>query len=96
MVSAIPQQQAKAAPQQAASSFGLEYENPYLDNEEKIMAALGEDVSEAEEKKELMDLGIAHSAGGSVFEKKLYDSFIKEKKSLLNYIIDLIKYAAKS
>ena len=98
MVEAVTASNSKSKPQQQQQQpqpgqGRFEFENPYLDNEKKIRQILGEDIQDSLDTNQKIEE--AHEIGGSVIEKQIFDSFVKEKTSLLNYVNDLVKYAAK-
>jgi len=64
------------------------FESPFLGVESKIQNALGEDKNQ---KLEQVDAHMPDSQE----QAQLFESFVKEKSSILNYVRDLVRYAAK-
>ena len=69
------------------------FENPYLNVENKIMNVLGEINESLTSKRENVDLLEIESKDD--VEYQLFSSFVKEKKSLISYVNDLVNYAAQ-
>ena len=68
------------------------FENPFLGLESKIMKELQEE--ESKEGHEQHPLQV--NANDRDFEQQIFESFVKEKATLLGYVRDLLRFAAKS
>ena len=63
------------------------FENPFLGMEGKIMKNLGETTAEGHQKR--VDVGEQEG------EQQMFETFVKEKATLLGYVHDMIRFAAK-
>ena len=64
------------------------FENPFLGLEGKIMRELQEENKESDP--------VQVNANDRDFEQQIFESFVKEKATLLSYVTDLLQFAAKS
>ena len=64
------------------------FENPFLGLENKIMKSLQEDGKGADP--------VQVNQHDKDFEQQIFETFVKEKTTLLGYVTDLLKFAAKS
>ena len=69
------------------------FENPFLGLEGKIMKELQEEESKmGGEQQNALQV----NANDRDFEQQIFESFVKEKATLLGYVGDLLRFAAKS
>ena len=65
------------------------FENPFLGLEGKIMKELQEENKDGGDPVQV-------NANDKDFEQQIFESFVKEKATLLSYVRDLLQFAAKS
>ena len=64
------------------------FENPFLGREDKIMKSLQEEQNGSDP--------VQVNQHDKDFEQQIFETFVKEKTTLLGYVLDLLKFAAKS